>query len=231
MGKNNRRPRFPKKAIAAFLAPAKMCLQIGFFVLKYQHLQVGRPSAARFTPSFCSLGTDGPPLPQGEPGSPIPARRVSRDGDIGMQKTLSPYIGHRWRTVLCMYLSPASVSSPIATHIPHVPDCGSLGWQVVSALQVPAADSAHSHRPREAWQLQRTGDAAKGSRGLLNAFYICSTLRRGTEVYLCVINRELQLTDIFYMNAIYYVITSLCLYNEINCFCEVNYPDLFFASS
>lgn len=51
------------------------------------------------------------------------------------------------------------------------------------------------------------------------------------EIYLCVINSELQLTDIFYMNAIYYVITSLCLYNEINCFCEVNYPDLFFASS
>lgn len=44
-------------------------------------------------------------------------------------------------------------------------------------------------------------------------------------------NTKLHLTDIFYMNAIYYVITSLCFYNEINCFCEVNYPDLFFASS
>lgn len=32
----------------------------------------------------------------------------------------------------------------------------------------------------------------------------------------------------FFMNAIYYVITSLCLYNEINCFCDVNYSDLFF---
>jgi hypothetical protein len=49
--------------------------------------------------------------------------------------------------------------------------------------------------------------------------------------FICVINTELHLTDIFYMNAIYYVITSLCLHNEINCFCEVNYPDLFFASS
>ena len=71
--------------------------------------------------------------------APVP-RRASRDGSIGMQNTLSPYIGHCWRTVLCMYLSTTSVSSPIATHISHVPDYGSLGWQVVSALQGPAAD-------------------------------------------------------------------------------------------
>lgn len=30
IGKNNRRPRFPQKAIAAFLAPVKMCLQMRF---------------------------------------------------------------------------------------------------------------------------------------------------------------------------------------------------------
>lgn len=150
-----------------------------------------------------------------------------------MQNTRSPYIGHCWRTVLCTYLSTASASSPIAPRVSHVPDHGSLGWQVVLALQVAATDSAHSHWPQEAWHLQRASSAAKGSRGLLNGecIYTCSTLRRRMEIYLCVINSELQLTDIFYMNAIYYVITSLCLYNEINCFCEVNYPDLFFASS
>lgn len=63
-----------------------------------------------------------------------------------------------------------------------------------------------------------------------NAFILAQCEGDGLK-FICVINSELQLTDIFYMNAIYYVITSLCLYNEINCFCEVNYPDLLFASS
>lgn len=129
---NNRRPRFPKKAIAAFLAPAKMCLQIGFcFKALAPAICVLQQQASPH--SFCSLWIACSPLSQAEPKLPIP-RRAGRDGNIGMRNTLSPYIGHRWRTVLCMYWSPTSVSSPIATHISHVPACGSLGWQVVSAL-------------------------------------------------------------------------------------------------
>lgn len=54
IGKNNRRPRFPKKAIAAFLAPAKMCLQISF-CFKVLAPAIWQPCSNMVTASFCSL--------------------------------------------------------------------------------------------------------------------------------------------------------------------------------
>lgn len=124
-----------------------------------------------------------------------PMESEQRRGNIGMQNTVSPYIATAGRLrCACTY---TAVSSPIAAHISHVPDCGSLGWQVVSALQGPAL-TAHSHWPQRL-ALQRASSMAKGSRGLLNGecIYTCSTLRRWIEIYLCVINRELQLTGHF----------------------------------
>lgn len=153
-----------------------------------------------------------------------------RLGDIGMRSTLSPYVGHCGR-LCCAVLRPCFCSKPHCHSHSHIPACGSLGQRVVSALQLPSTDCPH-HWPQDVWHLQAASSAAKGSRGSIKGrMHLYLTQRRWIEIYLCAINSELQLTDIFYMNAIYYVITSLCLYNEINCFCEVNYPDLFFASS
>lgn len=73
-----------------------------------------------------------------------PNKSEQGQGNIGMQNMLSPYTGHCWRTVLCMFLGPLLFQAPLPFHISHVPAYGSLGWQVVSALQVPS----HRHCPQ-----------------------------------------------------------------------------------
>lgn len=84
--------------------------------------------------------------------------------NIGMRNTLSSYIGHCRRTVLCMYLGPASVSRPIDTHISHVPACGSLGWRIVLALQT-GCPLCPQLLASGSLALQRVSTAARGSRG------------------------------------------------------------------
>lgn len=130
IGKNNRRPRFPKKAIAAFLAPAKMCLQMGF-CFKVPVPAIWQSCSSTVYPLYLQFNDRLLPTLSSRATNPKKSRQ--RQGNIGMQNTLSPYIGHCWRIVVCMYLSSASVFKPHC-HL-HLP-CSSLWWQVVSALQV-----------------------------------------------------------------------------------------------
>lgn len=156
--------KISQKSHCCIFGTCKDVLANGFFVLKYQHLQFGSPTAVWFIPPFVVYGLPAPHSltysqsyqSQGEP--------TERGRHWYAEHTVTLDIGHCWRTVLCMYLSPASLSSPIDTHISHVAACGSLGWQVVLALKYPATDSAQSHWPQEAWHLQRASSAAKGSR-------------------------------------------------------------------
>lgn len=144
-GKNNRRPRFPKKAIAAFLAPAKLCLQMSFLFFKvpvsaiwWSFSNMVCPIVLQFTSHLFK-----PKLPN--------SRRACKDREPLVFRTHGhPYIGHCWRIVLCIYLSLASFSShPIATQIPHILAHSPLWRQIFSALQEP------SHWPQEARHFQR----------------------------------------------------------------------------
>lgn len=197
---NNRRPRFPKKAIAAFLAPVKMCLQMGF-CFKAPAPAIWPPCSS-VVPPFCTLQMACSLLCPVQPPTP---RKAGSDRNTGMWNTLSPYtVTLCWRTVLrCRDWSPTATC-----HLP--PSAwGSLGWQVVSALQVPSHWLSPQPLALGSLALPESKQGSQGQQSALNGDGL---------TFIYVPNRELQLTDIFYMNAIYYVVTSLCLYNEINCF-------------
>lgn len=197
---NNRRPRFPKKAIAAFLAPVKMCLQMGF-CFKAPAPAIWPPCSS-VVPPFCTLQMACSLLCPVEP--PTPTENGQRREHWHMEHIVTLY-GHS-------LLEDCAAVQGLKPHCHlHLPPSawGSLGWQVVSALQVPS----HWLSPQPlALGSLAPPESKQGSQGQQ------STLNGDGLTFIYVPNRELQLTDIFYMNAIYYVITSLCLYNEINCF-------------
>lgn len=179
--------KISKKAIAAFLAPAEMCLQTGFcFKAPTPVTWQCCSRAVHPSPFFlqflaCLLLTLSSRATKSKESG-------QRPGAIGMRNTLSPYVGHCWRTVLCMYSGPASVSSPITALISPVPACGSLGWKVVSALQVPSHRLCPHRWPREIWHLQAASSTAKGSRGPIMwrmHLYLFNSKEMGWNLSLC----------------------------------------------
>lgn len=114
MGKTTEGQDFQKRPFAAFLAPAKMCFQMSFcFKVPASVIWCSCSSSLHPFLQFmdCLLLTL-------SSRATNPKESRQRLEDIGMRSTLSPYVGHCWRTVLCMYLGPASVSSPTATRTP-----------------------------------------------------------------------------------------------------------------
>lgn len=225
--------KISQKSHCCIFGTCKDVLANGVFVLKYQHLQFGSLAAARFIP-FLRFMDCRSPLSQVQPKLPVP-RRAGRDRRTLVCRT---HCHLRYRSLLedCAVhvLKPRFSFKPHwHSHLPR----SSLWFPGVTGSFSPT--STQPQTLPKATGLRKPGTSREQAAQLRAAepllkeecIYSCSTWRRWIEIYLCVINSELQLTDIFYMNAIYYVITSLCLYNEINCFCEVNYPDLFFASS
>lgn len=130
--------RISQKSHCCIFGTCKDVLANGFFVLKYQHLQFGSPAAAWLIPHFLQFMDYAPPSLKYSQSYQSQGEWAETGGHWYAEHTVTLDIGHCWRTVLCMYLSPASLSSPTDTHISHAAACGSLGWQVVLALQVPS---------------------------------------------------------------------------------------------
>lgn len=200
MGKTTEGQDFPKKPLLHFWH-LQRCASKWVFVLKYQYLQFGGPAAAWFTPSICSLMTTCFPLYQVSHQSQEKQTETAEHWYAEHAVTLYRSLlledcgVHVLKTCFC-FQAPLPLASPMFQPVV----TGSFSSTSIQPLTLPTTTGLRKPgTSREQAVQSRAAEAPLEG----ECIYTCSSLKRGTEIYLCVINSELQLTDIFYINAIY----------------------------
>lgn len=161
MKKNNPTLHWEKQQKAKIPRKAHCCNNVPadeFSVLKQQHLQFGSPAATLFTLPSCSSTAR---------TSAFSSQAKATSGGVHAKPGRhwyaehSPlYIGHCWRTVLCMYLSLLLFQAPLPLTFQPVGPWGDRQFQLDKNS---VTKSAHSQQPQEAWHFQED-NTTRGNR-------------------------------------------------------------------